>query len=153
LEFLRQIPAGFARNVKVPPALRPEGGKPLEGVQGLRWQPALLLPRGSPCMIPSLLWPSPGGFSGQVNPFLPCQGFATYLQPFSHKLSNQKTAVTGQRISIWYHQAMHSICTGCGLLPSSQSVPRHLDLQSVSPPQNPRCDQISLMLLRKACRD
>lgn len=95
LEFVRATPTGLAKNMKVSPALCPEDGIPLTGVRGLRQQLALPLPRGSPRMFPSLLWPSPGGFSGQVNPFLPSQGFVTYLQSFPHELSTQKTAVIG----------------------------------------------------------
>ena len=125
--------------MKVSPVLRPEDGIPLAGVWGLRQQLALPLPRGSPRVFPCLLWPSPGGFSGQVNPFFPSQGFAAYLQSSPRELSPQKTDVTGPSCLalIWYHQPMHSICTSCGLLPSFQNGPCHLDPHSLYPPLSP----------------
>lgn len=125
--------------MEVSPAPRPEDGMPLTGMWRLRQQLALPRSRGTPHKFPSLLCLSPGGFSGQVNPFLPSKGFATYLQSLPHEFLTQKTAVTGHSCLalIWYHQPTHSVCTSCGLLPTFQNGPWHLDLHNLSLPLSP----------------
>lgn len=139
LEFVRATPTGLAKNMKVSPALHPEEGISLTGMWGLRQQLALPLLRGSPPKFPSLLCFSPGGFSGQVNPFLPSQGFATYLQSFPHEFLTRQTAVTGHSCLalIWCHQPACSICANCGLLPAFHNGPWHLDLNSLPLPLSP----------------
>lgn len=118
-----QAPKGLPKTWRYLLPCAPKVGYLSQVLQGLRWQLDLPPCRGSPHMFPSL-WPSHGSFSGQVNPFIPFQGFAIYLQSFPYELSTQKTAVTGQShlAFIWHHQPMHNICTVCELLLTLQRL-------------------------------